>query len=182
MRIRLLPLVLAGAVLATAPMYSVCQQSETNPNNVVTTLAQAPKRYYKLDFVLKESNEGKLINQRTFNMSVSTDSANGHERSWWNMRAGTRLPVRDPNGTNFVDVGVNFDVAARDADNGLQLDITTDISSVATEEAAGPPPIRQVKVKAAVFSPVGKPTTVFTAEDPVSRHQFELEVTPTREK
>jgi hypothetical protein len=182
MRNRLVHLAVVCAVLGAGPVYSLCQQSETNPNNVVAALAQAPKRYYKLDFVLKESNEGKVVNQRLFNMSVSADPAGSHEHSWWNLRAGTRLPVRDPNGTNFVDVGVNLDVAARDADNGLQLDVTTEISSVATEETAGPPPIRQVKVKAAVFSPVGKPTTVFTAEDPVSRHQFELEVTPTREK
>lgn len=182
MRNRLLRLAVVGAVLAAGPVYSVCQQNETNPNNVVAALAQAPKHYYKLDVVLKESNEGKVVSQRTFNMSISADPAGGHDHSWWNMRAGTRLPIRDPNGVNFVDVGVNLDVAARDADSGLQLDITTDISSVATEETAGSSPIRQVKVKAAVFSPVGKPTTVFTAEDPVSRHQFELEVTPVREK
>ena len=181
MRIPLVHFAVA-AVLAAGPMYTVCQQSETNPDNAVAALAQAPKHYYKLNFVLKESNESKVLNERMFNMSISADPAGGREHSWWNMRAGTRLPVRDANGTNFVDVGVNLDVAARDSDSGLQLDVTTEISSVATEEAAVPAPIRQVKVKAAVFSPIGKPMTVFTAEDPVSRHQFQLEVTPVREK
>jgi len=63
----------------------------------------------------------------------------------------------------------------------LQLEVTAEISSVATEAASNAaPPIRQLKVKGAVFAPLGKQTLVFTAEDPASRHQFELQVTPVR--
>jgi glutamate-1-semialdehyde aminotransferase len=42
------------------------------------------------------------------------------------------------------------------------------------------PAVRQLKVTGAVLAPIGKPTTVFTADDAASKHRFELEVTPTR--
>jgi hypothetical protein len=159
------------------------QQFGGSPNQIVHLPAPPPRHFYRLDFVLREMDDGKPLNQRTFTMSVSADPADTRERTWWNLRAGTRLPMRDPNGTNYVDVGVNLDITARDADNALQLEVTAEISSVATEAASNAaPPIRQLKVKGAVFAPLGKQTLVFTAEDPASRHQFELQVTPVRAK
>lgn len=157
----------------------VVTQSEAS-SSVMHAMPSPARHYYRLDFVLRETDEGKLVNQRAFTMNVSADPADTHERTWWNLRAGTRLPLRDPNGTNYVDVGVNIDLAARDADNALQLEVTADVSSVPTEAGASTPSFRQLKVKGAVFAPLGKPTLVFTAEDPGSRHQFELQVSPTR--
>ena len=37
--------------------------------------------------------------------------------------------------------------------------------------------LRQMRVEEAVLIPVGRPTVVFSGEDPASRHQFQLEVT-----
>jgi hypothetical protein len=166
---------------ATNPSQVVVQSPGESSTQVVHPLAPSPRHFYRLDFVLREMDDGKPLNQRTFTMSVSADPADTRERTWWNLRAGTRLPIRDPNGTNFVDVGVNLDLAAKDGDNALQLEVTAEISSVATEAASNTaPPIRQLKVKGAVFAPLGKQTLVFTAEDPASRHQFELQVTPVR--
>jgi hypothetical protein len=196
MRNRLIHFVTVAVLLVATPRLVQSQQNDaTSPDtesskkaaevsSLVSRLAApAPKHFYRLNFVLRETDEGKVLNQRGFIMSVSADPADSHERNRWNLRAGTRLPVRDPNGTNFVDVGVNLDVWAQDADNGLQMEVTSEISSVATESATGgAPPIRQVKVRGAVFAPLGKSTMVFTAEDPASRHQFELQVTPVREK
>jgi hypothetical protein len=159
------------------------QQVGGSSSQVVHTAPPLARHFYRLDFVLREMEDGKALNQRTYNMSVSADPADTRERTWWNLRAGNRLPVRDPNGTNYVDVGINLDLTARDADNALQLEVTSEISSIATETASNTaPPIRQLKVKGAVFAPLGRQTLVFTAEDPASRHQFELLVTPTRVK
>jgi hypothetical protein len=166
---------------ATNPGQMVVQEPGTSSTQVVHPLPPSPRHFYRLDFVLREMDDGKPLNQRTFTMSVSADPADTRERTWWNLRAGTRLPVRDPNGTNYVDVGVNLDITARDAENALQLEVTAEISSVVTEAGSNTaPPIRQLKVKGAVFAPLGKQTLVFTAEDPASRHQFELQVTPVR--
>lgn len=186
---------LVGAVLVTLLMTSLTSLAQKNEgashdssaatsdasSSVAHPGVPAPRHYYRLDFVLRETDEGKLVNQRAFMMNVSADPAETRERTWWNLRAGTRMPVRDPNGTNFVDVGVNIDLTAKDAENALQLEVTAEISSVPTEPGGStPPPIRQMKVKGAVFAPLGKQTMVFTTEDPGSRHQFELQVTPVR--
>jgi hypothetical protein len=190
MRIRLFVCFVIAASLMSLP--GAAQSNDSNSaqqvvkagessSQVVHALSQTPRHFYRLDFVLRETGDDKTISQRSFTMNVSADPQEGRERTWWNLRAGTRLPVRDPNGTNFVDVGVNLDITAKDADNALQLEITAEISSVPTEPGASiPPPIRQMKVKGAVFAPLGKPTTVFTTEDPGSRHQFELQVSPVK--
>jgi hypothetical protein len=196
MRNRSIHLVMMLLLLAAVSPAAKAQQSDTTsseqpkvqqfggpPNQVVHLAAPSPRHFYRLDFVLREMDDGKPLNQRTFTMSVSADPADTRERTWWNLRAGTRLPVRDPNGTNYVDVGINLDLTAKDADSALQLEVTAEISSVATEAASNTaPPIRQLKVKGAVFAPLSKQTLVFTAEDPASRHQFELQVTPVRAK
>ena len=154
-----------------------------NSPQVVHVAPPTPRHFYRLEFVLRETGEDKLLSQRTFTMNVSADPQESHERTSWSLRAGTRLPVHDPNGANYVDVGVNLDLSAKDSDNALQIDVTSDISSAAPEASGGTPPaFRMLKVRSAVLASLGKPTTVFTAEDPGSRHQFELQVTATRAK
>src|SRR5215469_9244172 len=51
----------------------------------------APKHYYRLNYVLKESDEGKVINQRAYTIPTTA----GDE--WSRLRAGTRLPVTTGN-------------------------------------------------------------------------------------
>lgn len=185
MRIRMMCLaatflILAGAGVAQQTSAGAQQDSEKSvaAHSRADDLA-APKRYYKLDFVLRETDDGKPVNQRTFAMNIAADKPEGEKPTWWNLRSGTRVPLVDgKGGINWVEVGVNLDLRAFDQPNGLQLEITSEISSAATETGNTAPPIRQVKVRSAVLAPVGKPTTVFTADDPASKHQFELQVTP----
>ncbi len=153
-------------------------------NAKVSQLASAaPKHYYKLSFVLRETDDGKVVNHRAFTMNVAADAPQAKNPMWWNLRSGTRVPVPDTKGgTNYVDVGVNFDLRAFDGTDGLELEVTSEISSAGTAAANTAPPIRQVKVRSAVMAAFGKPTVVFTADDPASQHRFELEVTPTRER
>jgi len=142
--------------------------------------AKAPKHFYRLNYVLKESDEGKIINQRSFVMSSSTEGT-----SWRSMRAGSRLPLAgaNPKDVNYIDVGVNIDTRVQDAGDGLAMDVTTDITSAGSESNGGAPPvIRQVKVRSEALVPIGKPTILFSADDPASRHRFELEVTATPER
>jgi hypothetical protein len=192
MRTRLLFLTLIFSLISTCQV--LAQQHNSGSGQAVVSPADnspyvvhaaplVPRHFYRLDFVLRETGEDKLLSQRSFTMNVSADPEDGHEHTSWSLRAGTRVPTHDPNGTNYVEVGVDFDLSAKDADNALQIEVTSAISSIASESAAsGPAPIRSLKVKAAVLAPLGKPTTVFTAEDPSSRHQFELQVTAVRAK
>jgi hypothetical protein len=184
MRTRLVCFAILATLLVTVPRLAFSQQDSTAPKAAAQQVA--PKHYYKLNFVLRETDEGKVLNQRTFGMDISAEPAHvgGIPPDWWNMRSGTRVPFSGSKDVNYIDVGVNLDVRAEEAPEGLQMQVTSEISSVASETGVGAaaPAIRQLKVRSAVLAPVGKPTVVFTADDAASKHRFELEVTPTRVK
>ena len=178
MRNRLIHLATIAVLFAAVPRLAASQESPAKPAPVA-----APKHYYKLNFVLRETEEGKVLNQRSFNMDISAEAPKAGG-DWWSMRAGTRIPVASSKDLTFIDVGVNLDVRADEVADGLQMQITSEISSAATDSgpAGSTPAIRQVKVRSAVMAPLSKPTTVFTADDPASKHRFELEITPVRVK
>jgi hypothetical protein len=89
-----------------------------------------------------------------------------------------------PVNNSYADVGFNADVRADDMGNGaVQLRLKA-LSSVPADAAStsAMPTIRQMRVEEAVLIPVGRPTVVFSGEDPASRHQFQLEVTAVPQK
>jgi hypothetical protein len=185
MRNRLVYFVLIVVLLAATPRRALSQQ-ESGSKTTAAAQQPAPKHYYKLNFVLRETDEGKVVNQRTFTLNISAEPPHvgGVPPEWWNVRSGTRVPISGSKDVNYLDVGVNLDVRAEEVPEGLQMQITSEVSSLGTENGAGSsaPAIRQVKVRSAVQAPIGKPTLVFTADDPASKHRFELEVTPMRER
>ena len=69
----------------------------------VPSPANLSRHFYKVTYVLKESDEGKVVSQRSFAMTGSTG-----DRYTSRMRAGSRFPVRDGDKTNYLDVGVNI--------------------------------------------------------------------------
>ena len=190
MRTRLVHFITVALLLTVASKLAISQESPAKQaadvNAKTTQLATpAPKHYYKLNFVLRETDDGKFLNQRAFTLNISAEPAHvgGIPPEWWNVRSGTRVPVSGSKDINYLDVGVNLDVRAEEVPEGLEMQITSEISSVGTEGGIGAAPaIRQVKVRSAVQAPIGKLTVVFTADDPASKHRFELEVTPTRER
>lgn len=188
MRIRLFHLAIMAVLVAAVSRPAISQDAPAQPAaessaKVAQLAPSAPKHYYKLNFVLRETDDGKLVNQRAFTMNIAADAPQAKNPMWWNLRSGTRVPVADTKGgTNYVDVGVNLDLRAFDASDGLELEVTSEISAAGTAMANTAPPIRQVKVRSAVRLAAGKPTTVFTADDPASQHRFELEVTPARDR
>lgn len=163
-------LLIATLFVAAVPL--LAQESAPKP-------PAPPRHFYKLTYVLKEFDEGKVVNQRDFVVTVSTG-----ERNASRMRAGSRFPVREEGKTNYVDVGVNLDNRLEDTPDGLAMDVSAEISSVANDPAAigSAPIIRQVRSNALALVPVNKPTMLFTIDDPASRHRFQLEVTAVAQK
>ncbi len=186
MRKRLLYFATIAALLVTVPRMAVSQEDSPSTKAAVAAQQAVGKHYYKLNFVLRETDEGKVINQRAFTLNISAESPRlgGLPPEWWNVRSGTRVPVSGSKDINYIDVGVNLDVRAEEVAEGLQMQITSEISSVGGDSSGGSaaPAIRQVKVRAAMLAAAGKPAVVFTADDPASKHRFELEVTPMRER
>jgi len=161
---------LAPLLLTAVPL--LAQESGPRTTN-------PPRHFYRLGYVLKESDEGKVLSQRTFALSGSTG-----ERYSSRMRAGSRFPVRDADKTNYVDVGVNIDNHLEEVPEGLAMELTAEISSAGTEAttSGGAPVIRQLRTNAQAVVVLHKPTILFTIDDPGSHHRFELEVTATPER
>jgi hypothetical protein len=82
---------------------------------------------------------------------------------------------------NYVDVGVNIDCRAlKEIQNQLALAVTSEISSAAAESASsGPPLIRNARWNSDVIVQIGKPTVIFSSDDPTTKRQLQLELTAT---
>jgi len=175
-----------AVLFAAGARGAIAQQDGSESKAVAAAEQPAPKHYYKLNFVLRETDKGKVLNQRTFSLDISAEAPrarNATPPEWWNVRSGTRVPVSGPKDVNYMDVGVNLDVRAEEVQEGLQMQIASEISSLGTESGIGAnPAVRQLKVRSALLAPIGRPTAVFAADDPASTHRFELEVMAMREK
>ena len=172
-----------AALLALLVSSLVCfsQQKDAEEAKPAVT-----SHYYKLSFVLKEMDGGKTINQRSFTLETTASVSGATSDDRTSMRAGTRLPVGvgEKGGVEYLDVGTNIDAyRLRETPEGLEMVVDARISSIAAEPTgrADATPIREVRASSRVLAQVGKPTTVFIADDPASKHRFALEVTPTRE-
>lgn len=149
-------------------------------------LAQSDKpdeKFYKLDFVAKELDGGKVTNSRTYSLLIS----NAITTKGGSVRVGSRLPIQSPPGTGsfqYYDLGVNIDCRpVREIGSQLALDVNAEISSVVqgsdTAAPTLPPVVRQNKWSSSALIPVGKPAVIFSSDDPSSKRTMQIEVTAT---
>jgi hypothetical protein len=144
-----------------------------------TCFAQKPTedaKYYHLDFVVKELESGKVINTRSYMMTVATGAGTSV------IRSGSKVPISTggeaPGSSTYLDMGVNIDCrAAKEIQDQLALSVSAEIASVATESPSNRPLIRQTKWESIVIVPVRKPTTIFSSDDPTTKRQTQLELT-----
>ncbi len=142
-----------------------------------------PVHFYKLDFAVKELEGAKVINARSYSMTVAADA-----KGTSSIRTGSRTPIPAGQGnTQYIDVGVNIDCRnITELHGDLSLSISADISSVPSEPGttAGspttlPPTVRQNRWSSSVIVPLKKPTLVFSSDDLASKRQMQLEITAT---
>lgn len=148
------------------------------------TERESPNGFYHLDFVTKELDDNKLINTRTYSMTIS-DKASG------TIRTGSRVPVATNSGGSgggstqftYIDLGVAIDCRdLRELPGLLTLSVSADISSATTEggTTTNPNPvIRQYKWNSAVIVPLRKATQIYSSDDLGSKRKFQLELTAT---
>jgi hypothetical protein len=144
----------------------------------------APAKFYKLDFVVKEVEGGKVLNARGYSMTVAEGKLKDHSE----IRTGSKVPystIAEGGQYTFLDVGVNFDcdhvVSTRDT---MSLVLAADISSVVQEPGSPsapmhPPVVRQNKWTSGVIVPLKKPTVVFSSDDLTTKRQMQVELTAT---
>jgi hypothetical protein len=140
--------------------------------------AEAEASFFRLDFVVKEVDEGRVVNARNYSAVISTSRLGAFPQS---VRTGSKVPVNASGSPyTYIDVGVNFD-CNRVVLNGNQLafDLTADLSSFAEGSKDGAPVIRQNRWQSMVTIPLRKPTMVFSSDDLTSKRKTQVELTAT---
>ena len=137
------------------------------------------RKYYRLDYVLKEVEAGKVLNSRTFATTVTAEPS-----SPASIRMGGKVTISaSPGSTQFqyLEVGVSIDSKdIREIQNELQLNVQADVSTVVPPAESSPQPvIRQNRWSATVIVPLRKPTMLFASDDLNTKHQMQLELTAT---
>lgn len=140
-----------------------------------------PLKFYKLDFVVKEVEGGKVLNARAYSMTVAANSTN-----LASIRTGDKIRVPGTGG-QYLDVGTNIDCRSiREVEGDLTLSVTADISSIPSEPAAPATmaattaaTIRENRWISTIIVPLKKPTVLFSSDDLASKRQMQLELTAT---
>ncbi|MGA8027576.1 MAG: hypothetical protein WB992_10540 [Bryobacteraceae bacterium] len=137
---------------------------------------QEPHRFYRLDFLVKELDGGKVLNSRVYSMQVATEGGDN------SIRTVSKIPfATSPGSWTQIDVGTNIDCSnIREVQGELSLKISAEVSSVLEDPSnSGRPIIRQNQWRSFVLLKLKKPTVVFSSDDVSSKRQMQLEVTAT---
>jgi len=168
----------AGIGLTLALLAAPCF-SQTEPARP----AEEPTKYFRLDFVVKELEGGKVVNARDYSTSASTRVPDGG----CSIRTGEKIPTQTgKEAFTYLDVGVNIDCnSLRVVGDQLALYVSADISGLVSDAPNGPgvissqPVIRQNRWHATVLIPLRKPTTLFSSDGTTTKRQTQLELTAT---
>ncbi len=131
-------------------------------------------KYYRLDFVIKELDAGKVQSTKSYS-AIGSVTAGGKSM----IRSGDKVPVSSGTSTTMIDVGISIDCRLQfETPTDLALQIAAEISSLGTEKSTYPV-IGQTKWDSNTVVALRKPTTVFSSESPTTKRTTQLEVTAT---
>lgn len=135
---------------------------------------------YRLDFVVNELEDSKKVNTRTYSVLLEGDN-------WSRLRIGTRVPMQQPSGIVYMDVGLSLDCRLHEGDSGPSLEVILEMNSFAIPEQGAEahpntPPLRNFRTQTTSALVLGKPTVVTSADDMASKRRFQVEVTATKVK
>ena len=141
---------------------------------------QKPVVAYRIEFNVREIEDGKRLNSRNYMMVVE-------DGSYGMIRVGNRVPiVGGEKGLQYNDVGMNIDCHPRGREDSVALQIGLESSSVVAQEqpptANTNPVFRQQRSNITSVVTLGKPTLVASMDDVVSNRRYEIEVTATKVK
>jgi len=138
--------------------------------------AEKLRSVYRVDFVVRESEEGKPINSRHYSQLVE-------ENGWCRVRAGARVPIQGEKGTQYMDVGVNIDCQLGEQDGQVRMEVRLELTSFAKDPSLQSPPLlRVIRAEVQTGLAPGKPTVVSSVDDAASPRRYQLEVTATKVK
>ena len=157
---------------------SASAQQEKGKESVTTE--QKPLVAYRIEFNVREIEDGKRLNSRNYVMVVG-------DGAWGRIRVGTRVPVAtSPGQFEYNDVGMKIDCQPRGREDSVVLDISLESTSEVAQEqppaATTRPVIRKQSSNVTSVVTPGKPTLVASMDDVISNRRYEIEVTATKVK
>ena len=136
-------------------------------------------KFYKLEFVVKEVEGTKVVNSRSYFMTVPVEQP-GQNGQGASIRTSSRVPVGSPGNISYSDLGVNLDSRSlHETQLGISVYLSADITTTSTEPSLPAPVIRQNRWSSIVGVPVKKPTVVYASDDATSKRQMQLELIAT---
>ncbi|HKD46023.1 MAG TPA: hypothetical protein VKD24_10205 [Candidatus Angelobacter sp.] len=155
---------------------------------LVNDLNQAKQKTggeYRLEYKVNETSEDKKLTSRTYTLLIEP-----HQTG--KLRIGGKVPIDAGEGKKtYTDVGKNIDCQVRfETEHTVSLRITLEFSDIAGDERQhdavqsppGNPVIQRIEMDTGVTLELGTPTIVGSFQDPVSKHNFQIEATATRTK
>ncbi len=185
MRKIILKILVSLLVFACFPLFAenaVAQEASKEKQTKETVAEKQPKPVsaYRLEFSLREMEEGERVNARSYAMLVEEDN-------WGRIRVGSKVPITTgEKQIQYMDVGVNIDCRVRERENYLLLDTTIEMTSFVSPEGAsgvaGNPVLRHLRSQVATAIPLAKPALISIADDTATKHRYEVEVTAVKSK
>ena len=180
---------LIAAVLTLTATVAFTQDSAKEPadtHKAEKSSQAGPLGAYKLDFVLRELQDGKIVNTRNY-MMILENAPN----SWSEVKIGSRVPVTtgsNPSAWQYLDVGTNVNcrIWAGIQRPLVSLNCTVETSSFSLPEqksttgASGAPVINQIKSNIQAVVTEGKQRVISTIDDPSSTRRYEIALTATK--
>jgi hypothetical protein len=144
---------------------------------------------YRLDYTIKEMEDGKVVNTRTYSLSMQSTEERG--RGMGEVKTGSRVPINTQmnkdgaSSIQYLDVGINIQAQLYVMENSNLLlignvEISTLASGTESVGAGGAPIIRQIRSNTTSEVIAGKTNQIAALDDPISKHRFVIEVTPTK--
>ncbi len=153
--------------------------AQTGPETHAQAVTASPeKRFYRLEFTVKQIEAGRVINSRNYSMMLG-------DQQRTSMRSGTRVPFKHGGNPDYLDIGLNIDCERAVETNGqLSLHLKAELTSLAkspednsAEHNPGElPALRQNSWESDVVFPLRKATTLFSSDDLASKQNVQLEV------
>jgi len=137
---------------------------------------QKPVRPYRADFLISELEDGKRINSRRYSILLNVGD-------WNQVKIGTKVPVAaSANMFQYMDIGTRIGCRLTESGDDLAVEVDSDFSSLSEpdQSRSAQPVVRQVVLSGHTLVTSGKPVIIGVADDPGSRHQFQLEATVTK--
>lgn len=146
--------------------------------------AQAkPLSAYKLQFQLRELQDGKVVNTRDYAVMMQENSRAV------DVRIGSRVPVKNDKDFTYLDIGTNlrcWELRAQPPHIGIGC--TVEISNFALPDQklqtgiATAPVLNQIRCDTPAVVEEGKQTVISSIDDPTSTKRYEIAVTATKVK